>query len=120
MSAVNSDKQNDTNPASLPALGRAFLWVESASAQRFVLFGLYLICAALIVMDFFYKKKSYFDIENIPGSYAIYGILGCIVLVLLSGLVRAIVKRKEDYYAPRDVDAETHPHSDLAQETIHD
>lgn len=35
---------------------------------------------------------------DFPASYAIYGFVACVVLVLLGRLLRRLVMRREDYY----------------------
>ena len=37
-------------------------------------------------------------IEKIPGFYAFYGFIGCVVLVLLATAMRKVLMRDEDYY----------------------
>ena len=68
---------------------------------RKVLKVFYVICALLVVVDFIVHRHIYHDWENIPAFYAIYGFIGCVVLVLIAKEMRKFLMRKEDYY---DVD----------------
>jgi len=53
---------------------------------------------ALIVADFFIPKHPYFSVEGIPVFYAIYGFVGCVMLVVIAKQMRLFLKRGEDYY----------------------
>lgn len=58
----------------------------------------YVICALLVVADFIVHRHIYHDWENIPAFYAIYGFVGCVILVLIAKAMRKILMKKEDYY----------------------
>ncbi|MDP2560356.1 hypothetical protein [Psychrobium sp. 1_MG-2023] len=58
----------------------------------------YVVCALLVVADFIVHRHIYHDWENIPAFYAIYGFIGCVVLVLIAKLMRKALMREEDYY----------------------
>ena len=58
----------------------------------------YVICALLVVVDFVVHRHIYHDWENIPAFYAIYGFVGCVVLVVIAKKMRTFLMRGEDYY----------------------
>ncbi|MEM7257690.1 MAG: hypothetical protein AAF404_09905 [Pseudomonadota bacterium] len=58
----------------------------------------YVICGLLVVADFVVHRHIYHDWENIPAFYAIYGFVGCVVLVLIAKEMRKVLMRREDYY----------------------
>ena len=58
----------------------------------------YVICALLIVADFIVHRHIYHDWENIPAFYAIYGFVGCTILVLIAREMRKVLMRGENYY----------------------
>lgn len=58
----------------------------------------YVICALLVIADFIVHRHIYHDWENIPAFYAIYGFVGCVVLVLVAREMRKVLMRGEDYY----------------------
>lgn len=66
-----------------------------------VLRALYVICALLFILDFILHRHVSLSWENIPGFYAIYGFVACVLLVLIAKQMRKVLMRKEDYY---DVD----------------
>ncbi|MEL7429501.1 MAG: hypothetical protein AAFN43_05835 [Pseudomonadota bacterium] len=113
-----SDKREvpQTDPASLPWLGRKLLWLDDMKNVNRIVYALYGLCAALFLADFFYKKKTYLDLEDIPGFYALYGFLMCAALVICARGMRLFLMRGEDYYAPRDVESETYPEHDMKGE----
>lgn len=58
----------------------------------------YVICGLLVVADFIIHRHIYHDWENIPAFYAIYGFVGCSLLVFVAKWMRTFLMRKEDYY----------------------
>ena len=59
---------------------------------------LYAACAALFAADFILHRHSIHPWESAWGFYAIYGFIGCVVLVLVATQMRKLVMRDEDYY----------------------
>lgn len=58
----------------------------------------YVVCALLVIVDIVVHRHIYHDWENIPAFYAIYGFVGCVVLVLIAKLMRKFLMKEEDYY----------------------
>ncbi len=58
----------------------------------------YVICALLVAVDFLVHRHVYHDWENIPAFYAIYGFVGCVILVLIAKEMRKFLMRGENYY----------------------
>jgi hypothetical protein len=58
----------------------------------------YAICILLVVADFIVHRHIYHAWEKIPAFYAIYGFVGCVVLVLIAKAMRKVLMKKEDYY----------------------
>ncbi|MFT7140615.1 MAG: hypothetical protein ACJAYE_000036 [Candidatus Azotimanducaceae bacterium] len=65
---------------------------------KWILRVFYVVCALLFGMDFVIHRHVSHDMENIPGFYAIYGFVGCVVLVVVARWMRVVLMRKEDYY----------------------
>lgn len=63
--------------------------------------GFYAVCALLLLFDFFVHRHVSHGWENLPGFYAIYGFVACVLLVLIAKEMRKLVMRRDDYY---DVD----------------
>lgn len=49
---------------------------------------------------------SYVTIDGLPGFYAVYGFVGCVILVLLAKEMRKVVMRDERYYETSQGDAD--------------
>ncbi len=109
---MSSDKIKD-DPDTLPWLGRKLLFLDDMKNVDKIVHALYGICALLVLADFFYKKKYYVAVENIPGIYAFYGFFMCAGLVLGARTMRIFLKRDEDFYAPYDVESEEFPEDGL-------
>lgn len=71
--------------------------MDNRSVRR-VLYSLYACCTALLVIDLLYHRHSLHPWESWPGFYAVYGFVGCVLLVLIAKLLRRLVKRPENYY----------------------
>ena len=58
----------------------------------------YVICVLLVIADFIVHRHIYHSWENIPAFYAIYGFVGCSILVFVAKWMRTFLMRDEDYY----------------------
>ena len=106
-------KPTSDDPARFPALGRALLFLDDMKNVDRLVYGLYALCAVLFLADFAYHKHVYLAIEEFPGFYALYGFIMCAALVICAKGMRVILKRPEDYYAPKDVESEDYPEDQL-------
>ncbi len=59
---------------------------------------IYVICAALVGLDFVFDRHVIHAWEVLPGFYLIYGFIACALLVLIAKEMRKLLMRKEDYY----------------------
>ena len=66
--------------------------------------ALYVVCAGLVLLDFFYDKHAHFHVEEWFGFYGFYGLFGSIGLVMTSKLMRRVLNRDEDYYGDAKTD----------------
>lgn len=73
-------------------------WFDNPRNVRKVVWAVYIVCALLLLIDFFVPKHGPFAVEHAFGFYAIYGFVCCVALVLLAKELRRIIKRPEDYY----------------------
>ncbi len=101
------------NPEKFPRLGQLFLWADNPESVNRLVYGLYMLCALLFLADFFYEKHVYLREEEFPGFYALYGFFMCALLVICAKGMRIVLKRDEDYYAPKDVESEDYPEDQL-------
>lgn len=85
---------------------RQYLFDRPENVRR-LLAMFFVICAALFVADFFVHRHASFEhgdgenqfpLELLPGFYAIYGFVACVLLVLLAKVLRKLIMRDEDYY----------------------
>jgi len=113
-------KPKAENPENFPLIGRKLLWLENMKNVDRIVYGLYATCALLFIADFFYKKKTYLDLEDLPGFYAIYGFVMCALLVICARGMRLFLMRDETYYTPKDVESEAFPEHDMSRETHDD
>jgi hypothetical protein len=62
----------------------------------------YVLCAGLVVLDFFGLRHAENSLDAAYGFYAIYGFVACVVLVVVATAMRRLVMRDEDYYERHD------------------
>lgn len=81
-------------------------WVTRAGAR--IALGILYVCVVLsIVLEMIHPfdqdDHGVGRVEALEflGSYALYGFVGCVVLVLLGRVLRRLVMREEDYYLQR-------------------
>lgn len=79
-------------------------WFEKQENINKILKVFYVICAILVIIDIFavfhigVHRHIYHSWENAPAFYAIYGFVGCVVLVLIAKGMRKFLMKEEDYY----------------------
>jgi hypothetical protein len=79
---------------------KQYLFDNPKNVSR-LLVGFYVICGILLLLDFILHRHINHGWEQLPGFYAIYGFVACVLLVLIAKRMRKLIMRKEDYY---DVD----------------
>jgi len=79
-------------------------WFLQQRNVRRVIVGLFGVCVFFVLLDVVFAfvgfdKHPYFQWEQWPGFYAVFGFVACVLLVLVSRyLLRPLVMRGEDYY----------------------
>lgn len=63
-----------------------------------VKYALYIACALAAIGGFVIEKHPYFEIENIPVFYGLYGFAAFVFVVFAGKVLRMVVMRDEDYY----------------------
>jgi len=77
---------------------RRHLWDERRNVVT-LLRVFFAICVLLFAADFVVHRHTSMPWEEWPGFYAVYGLVACVILVLVAKYVlRPIVMRREDYY----------------------
>lgn len=79
---------------------KQYLFDKPRNVSR-LLRGFYLACAILLILDLVLHRHIIHHWENLPGFYALFGFVACVLLVLIAKEMRKLVMRKEEYY---DVD----------------
>jgi len=59
---------------------------------------LYVLCALSVVAEIFVHRHVDHPWEALPGFYALYGFVACVILVLAATQLRNVLMRAEDYY----------------------
>ncbi|MBU1565238.1 MAG: hypothetical protein KJ630_06380 [Proteobacteria bacterium] len=78
---------------------------KPGNVQR-VLYALYGCCAALFILDFIIHRHKIHPWEGLLGFYAVYGFVGCVVLVLVAKWMRLFLMRDEDYYDREELEVD--------------
>ncbi|HEY9031418.1 MAG TPA: hypothetical protein VIM93_08655 [Kangiella sp.] len=76
---------------------KQYLFDNPKNVKR-LLYVVYACCIVLVLLDFVIHRHIYHSWESLFGFYAIYGFVGCVVLVLVAKWMRTFLMRDEDYY----------------------
>ncbi|MPY80204.1 MAG: hypothetical protein GEV04_17445 [Actinophytocola sp.] len=68
-----------------------------------IVYGLYAVCAALLVAELVIGRKAEFGIEAWFGFYAVLGFIAYCGIVYAAKALRRLVRRPETYYQDQDV-----------------
>lgn len=79
-------------------------WLDKPGSARKIAFGLYIVCALLLLADFCYAKSPHFFFEGWFAFYPVFGFVVSFTLVLTAKQLRRVLKRDEDYYEPERPD----------------
>jgi len=104
--------KND-NPDTYPALGRALNWVDQPGNPTKIFYALAVACVLIFLAGFTYTPYGEVAAEKIPGFFAVYGFVMFSFIIFAVRLLRIILKRPEDYYSPKSIDAEEYPADQL-------
>ena len=88
-----SDHQEHKRPD-----GEKEAWLDRPSNVSKVYWGLVIVCAVLIALDFIYHKHAKLELEQLWGFYGWFGFIACAVLVLIARVLRKLLMRDEGYY----------------------
>jgi phosphatidylserine synthase len=88
--------KNTVGPAN--TTGETVHFFDKPANVRRVLALLYAVCALLLLADFVLHRHVEHPLEGLPGFYAVFGLVGCVSLVLAAKQLRRWVMRPEDYY----------------------
>jgi len=101
------------DPNSYPALGRALLWVDRPGSGTKIFWALVGVCGALLLADLTLDRYGKFNLEGLPGFYGVFGFIAFTMVILGAKTLRRLIKRPEDYYGNKVIDAEDYPASGL-------
>ena len=66
-------------------------------------------CAVLLVAEFLIDRHPHVPGEGLPWFYSIVGFVAFVLIVLGAKSLRTVIRRPEDFYGDRAVDAEDYP-----------
>ncbi len=87
----------DPAPAPASPAGEKKWWLDDPKNVKKLLKGFYSACAVVIVVGVF-ARHGHYELEEVPAFYAVYGFVGCTVIVLAARAARPFLMRGEDYY----------------------
>ena len=74
---------------------------DRPATVRWLLRIFYSICVLLVLADFIVHRHIETAVEKIPGFYAFYGFVACVILVAIAKEMRHFLMRDENYYAKK-------------------
>ena len=97
----------------LSPLGKALTKLEQPEMIGNMIAGLAGLCGLLVIGDLFGLRYGKMDVEAYFGFYAAFGFLAFAFIIFSTKVLKKLISRKEDYYAPNVVDAEKYPEGEL-------
>ena len=106
---------NHTNPKdeNLKGLGKALTILDNPDVIMNIVVALGAFCAMLLIGDFFHLRHGKFEVEDTFGFYAIFGFIAFSFIIFATKVLKKLISRPENYYAPDVVDAEKYPPEEL-------
>lgn len=92
---MTTEKRADKKPA---AAGERTYWLDHPRNVDRLVYGLYAVCALLILADVIGDRHGPFAIEHLFGFYGVFGFVACVGLVLAAKELRKLIMRPENYY----------------------
>ena len=81
-----------------------------------VIRGLLALCIILFALDFVLHRHSNHPWDAMPGFYALYGFIGCVLLVIIAKGLRRLLMRGPNYYQRKKQQGITEPQAADEQE----
>ena len=97
---------SDENLDDLSALGRMYAWVDRKGSVNTLTAVLIVACLVFVALDFTYEKHGHFVEESVIAFYGIFGFISFTGLIFAARGLREIIKRPEDFYGDKAIDAE--------------
>ena len=73
-------------------------FLDNPRNVRWIIRTLYAVCFLLVAADFVVHRHIKHPFEALFGFHALYGLVACVVLVLVARELRRLVRRQEDHY----------------------
>ena len=80
-------------------------WLVRPDSIRLLWRVFWAVLALTVIAQLVVKVKGYAGIDGWIGFGALYGFLCCLAMVLAAKALGVVLKRDENYYADKDVDA---------------
>lgn len=97
----------------LTKIGKSLTRLEQPDVITKMIIGLGVLCVLLFIGDFFHLRHGKFESEDFIGFYAFFGFLAFAFIIFATKVLKVLIARKEDYYAPNVVDPEDYPEGEL-------
>ncbi len=73
-------------------------FLDRPGAVRLIIRTLYAVCIVAFAADFVVHRHVDHPWEALPGFYAVYGLVACVILVLAARELRKLIMRGDDHY----------------------
>jgi len=88
-------------------------WLDDPANVQKLIYALYALCGALLIVDFLYHKHGHFGFEDWPEFHAGYGFAAFVIVVFVGTQLRKLVSRPEDFYDAADEPESVQPEDHL-------
>ena len=94
-------------------LGKKLTNLERPEGITNMIYALGALCLLLLIGDLFHIRHSKFEFADLFGFFGFYGFLAFAFIIFATKVLKNIIGRRQDYYAPNVVDAEKYPAEEL-------
>ncbi len=84
-------------PSAARGGGPTYLFDDKRNIKRLI-YAVYAVCGVSFLLDFVVHRHVDHPWESLFGFYAVYGLVGFVVLVLAAKQLRKVLMRREGYY----------------------
>ena len=103
----------DKSDENLTRLGKALTIVEKPDVIMRMIVTLGAFCAMLFLGDMFGLRYGKLEVEETLGFYSFFGFAAFAFIIFATKVLKKLISRPENYYAPDVVDAEKYPPEEL-------
>ena len=103
----------DKSDEKLTRLGKAITILDKPDVIMRMIVTLGAFCVMLLMGDLFGLRYGKLDVEETFGFYSLFGFAAFAFIIFATKILKKLISRPENYYAPNVIDPENYPADEL-------